>query len=422
MRYEEALKWLHAQQSPVKRPGLERIRYALAYLDHPERKLPSMIHVAGTNGKGSTVAFLRNLFQMHGLRVGSFTSPHMMDWRERMMVNEQLMTEQTFIDLVRQCQKLNEHLIMTEWNIMSGFELYVVMMILYFAEQVLDVIIVEVGIGGLLDTTNILDGDIGIITSIGLDHTDMLGETLVEIAQQKAGIIKPTQQVFVGEVTDEVFDAIQQVGNKAQCIERFGRDFYLDKGEYRDAHLSLNVTLGLQGDHQQSNAAVALRAFQAWMSTHQQRMDGALMQQALLQTKWAGRLEQILQQPLIILDGAHNVAGLTQLKKVIEQAQEENSSLKITILYAGIMTKNQEAHLQLLASLNNVQVILTTFDFPKAMKRNDWQRLTDSFEIIGNWQVWLEQYIKSNFQGNQRLYVTGSLYFIADVREFLLRT
>lgn len=420
MRYEEALQWLHAQQSPVKRPGLERIRYALAYLGHPERKLPSLIHVAGTNGKGSTVAFLRNLFQTHGLRVGSFTSPHMMDWRERMMINDQLMTEQTFIDLVRQCQQLNDHLVTTEWNIVSGFELYVVMMILYFAEQVLDVIIVEVGIGGLLDATNILDGDIGIITSIGLDHTDMLGETLVEIAQQKAGIIKPGQQVFIGEVTDEVFEAIQHIGKKAQCIERFGQEFYLDETGYHDAELSLAVTLGLQGQHQKSNAAVALRAFQAWMLQHQQIMDHVNVQQALLQTKWAGRLEQVMQQPLIILDGAHNVAGLTQLKHVIEQAQQELPQSKVTVLYAGIVTKNQAEHLKLLASLENVQVILTTFDFPKAMQLTDWQALPHSFEMVEDWRQWLEHYMALNRTVNQQLYITGSLYFISDVRGMLL--
>ncbi|MBM7321421.1 bifunctional folylpolyglutamate synthase/dihydrofolate synthase [Streptococcus suis] len=397
--------WLNTKQGQVFHYKMEKIGYALEQLGNPQFAVP-VIHVAGTNGKGSTIAFMRQLFQAHGLRVGSFVSPHMVSVHDRICIDSQPISDHDFQHYLQKVYDLEQE-VAARYEPFRYFEVMVLIMFLYFQDQQLDMALVEVGIGGLLDTTNVVAPALSVITSIGMDHQDLLGSTLGEIAEQKAGIIKENVPVVLGPLCPETTAICRQIAlDKQAPVYQFGQEFTYKAGQFSNTDIDLSeLVLGLAGHHQEENAAVALQTFLLYMNNIQKDIQPQLIQQALAQTSWPGRLELVAQEPKIYLDGAHNVPAIERLVEFI-QVQEE----PVTILFSALRRKDFQEMLELLdEKLPHIALILTSFAYDGALSEENRQ----GRDYVENYQQFIEDW-KSSKQGI--LIVTGSLYFISEVR------
>lgn len=397
--------WLNTKQGQVFHYKMEKIEYALELLGNPQFAVP-VIHVAGTNGKGSTIAFLRQLFQTHGLRVGSFVSPHMVSVHDRICIDSQPISDHDFQHYLQKVYDLEQD-VATRYEPFRYFEVMVLIMFLYFKDQQPDLALVEVGIGGLLDTTNVVAPALSLITSIGMDHQDLLGSTLGEIAEQKAGIIKENVPVVLGPLCPETTAICRQIALEKQApVHQFGQEFIYKAGQFSNADLELSeLVLGLAGHHQEENAAVALQTFLLYMARIQQAIFPQLIKNALAQTSWPGRLELVAQEPKIYLDGAHNVPAIERLIDFI-QIQEE----PVTILFSALRRKDFQEMLELLEEkLPHTPLVLTSFAYDGALSEENRQ----GRDYVEDYQQFIEDW-QSSEQGI--LIVTGSLYFISEVR------
>ncbi|MGG9991542.1 bifunctional folylpolyglutamate synthase/dihydrofolate synthase [Streptococcus suis] len=397
--------WLNTKQGQVFHYKMEKIEYALELLGNPQFAVP-VIHVAGTNGKGSTIAFLRQLFQTHGLRVGSFVSPHMVSVHDRICIDSQPISDHDFQHYLQKVYDLEQE-IATRYEPFRYFEVMVLIMFLYFEAQQPDVALVEVGIGGLLDTTNVVAPALSVITSIGMDHQDLLGSTLREIAEQKAGIIKESVPVVLGPLCPETTAICRHIAQDNQApVYQFGQEFTYKAGQFSNTDIDLSeLVLGLAGHHQEENAAVALQTFLLYMTKIQKDIQPQLIQQALAQTSWPGRLELVVQESKIYLDGAHNVPAIERLIEFI-QVQDE----PVTILFSALRRKDFQEMLELLEEkLPHTALVLTSFAYDGALAEENRQ----GRDYVENYQQFIEDW-QSSKQGI--LIVTGSLYFISEVR------
>ncbi|HFI0621666.1 TPA: folylpolyglutamate synthase/dihydrofolate synthase family protein [Streptococcus suis] len=397
--------WLNTKQGQVFHYKMEKIEYALELLGNPQFAVP-VIHVAGTNGKGSTIAFLRQLFQTHGLRVGSFVSPHMVSVHDRICIDSLPISDHDFQRYLQKVYDLEQE-VATRYEPFRYFEVMVLIMFLYFKDQQPDLALVEVGIGGLLDTTNVVAPALSLITSIGMDHQDLLGSTLGEIAEQKAGIIKQNVPVVLGLLSSETTAICRHIALDNQApVYQFGQEFTYKAGQFSNADLELSeLVLGLVGHHQEENAAVALQTFLLYMASIQKTVSPQLIKNALAQTNWAGRLELVAQDPKIYLDGAHNVPAIERLIDFIQEQDEP-----VTILFSALRRKDFQEMLGLLEEkLPHTPLVLTSFAYDGALSEANRQGRT----YVEGYQKYIEDW-QSSEQGI--LIVTGSLYFISEVR------
>ncbi|HEM3217102.1 TPA: bifunctional folylpolyglutamate synthase/dihydrofolate synthase [Streptococcus suis 2524] len=397
--------WLNTKQGQVFHYKMEKIEYALELLGNPQFAVP-VIHVAGTNGKGSTIAFMRQLFQTHSLRVGSFVSPHMVSVHDRICIDSQPISDHDFQRYLQKVYDLEQE-VATRYEPFRYFEVMVLIMFLYFEAQQPDVALVEVGIGGLLDTTNVVAPALSVITSIGMDHQDLLGSTLGEIAEQKAGIIKESVPVVLGPLCPETTAICRHIAQDKQAsVYQFCQEFTYKAGHFSNTDIDLSeLVLGLAGHYQEENAAVALQTFLLYMTNIQKDIQPQLIQQALAQTSWPGRLELVVQEPKIYLDGAHNVPAIERLLEFI-QVQDE----PVTILFSALRRKDFQEMLGLLEErLPHTALVLTSFAYDGALSEENRQ----GRDYVENYQQFIEDW-QSSRQGI--LIVTGSLYFISEVR------
>ncbi|MDW8751845.1 folylpolyglutamate synthase/dihydrofolate synthase family protein [Streptococcus suis] len=397
--------WLNIKQGQVFHYKMEKIEYALELLGNPQFAVP-VIHVAGTNGKGSTIAFLRQLFQAHGLRVGSFVSPHMVSVHDRICINCLHISDYDFQRYLQKVYDLEQE-VAARYEPFRYFEVMVLIMFLYFKDQQPDLALVEVGIGGLLDTTNVVAPALSLITSIGMDHQDLLGSTLREIAEQKAGIIKQNVPVVLGPLCPETTAICRQIAQDKQAsVYQFGQEFTYKAGQFSNADLELSeLVLGLAGQHQEENVAVALQTFLLYMASIQKTVSLQLIKNALAQTSWAGRLELVVQEPKIYLDGAHNVPAIERLIDFIQEQDEP-----VTILFSALRRKDFQEMLELLEDkLPHTPLVLTSFAYDGALSEANRQ----GRDYVENYQQFIEDWQSA---GQGILIVTGSLYFISEVR------
>jgi dihydrofolate synthase/folylpolyglutamate synthase len=313
MNYEEALAFVHGRPRLRKAPTLKRMRQFLTELGNPQTKIQA-VHVAGTNGKGSTIAFLTSLLGQEGRQVGTFTSPFITRFNERIAVNGQPISDEAVANLVTQVRPVVEKMDQTELGGPLEFEIVTAMMFLYFAQHPVDVVLVEVGIGGLYDSTNVFTPLVSVITNVGWDHMALLGNTLPEIAQQKAGIIKPHVPVVTGVQVPEALTVIKRVANEQHApLMVLDDDFKLtgDPADFEsnDCHVS-NIKSGLLGVYQLKNLAVSIQAAVVLSRQRGWKLSDDQIRRASLQARWPGRMEIMQQEPLVVLDGAHNLPGV----------------------------------------------------------------------------------------------------------------
>lgn len=411
-------EWLKKSESIPRKHGLYRMEAILSALGNPERGLKS-IHIAGTNGKGSTAAMVTAFAKAYGLRVGTFTSPHMDSVRERIQLDGVPLGEEPFWQAASVIREVEIRLF-EEWGAFNYFEILTAMMFVVFQQEAVDLAIIEVGIGGLLDNTNVGHPLVSVITTIGLDHQDLLGTTLEEITAQKAGIIKSGQQVVVGPVTRECMDVIREIASeKGATVQAFGEDFSLVEDSYQDSSLTIPLEqLALQGAFQKENATVAIRAFRAWMEATGRSVQPEFIEAALRVVSWPGRMEVLQETPLVMIDGAHNLPAIERLV----QNMTARVGKKQTLLFSALTRKDsQQMLLRLQEALPEVNIILTSFHPSRGLSiaRSDVEAYLDSRKI--SYEESFEDVIDrfaSSTEDKSELWVTGSLYFIAEVRHW----
>jgi dihydrofolate synthase / folylpolyglutamate synthase len=312
MTYQETIDWMFAQLPMYQNVGKQAYKADLKntilfaeYLQNPEKELVT-IHVAGTNGKGSTSSMIASILQEAGYKVGLYTSPHLKNYRERIKINGKMISEDFVVDFI------SKHKTFLETNDLSFFEMTVGLALDYFKTEKVDVAVIEVGMGGRLDSTNIITPIISVITNIGLDHTQFLGNTLQEIAYEKAGIIKPNIPVVIGEFLPETKPVFLEIAAKHNAQIFFASDL-----------LTNDFESDLQGDYQIANRKTALQAIRYIQLYSQFRINQEQVRNGyknvIKNTGLQGRWQFLKKQPKVICDTAHNKAGLeivlNQIKK-----------------------------------------------------------------------------------------------------------
>ena len=406
-------KWLHGRIGLNFRSGLGRMQKAVDLLGNPEQTYP-IIHVTGTNGKGSTIAFMRELFVAHGKTVGTFTSPHIVSIHDRICINREPISDEDFIRLADQVKAMEQRLLETH-DQLSFFELLTLIALLYFKEQKVDLVLLEVGIGGLLDTTNVVTGEIAIITSIGLDHQETLGDSLVAIAEQKAGIFKPGNSAVIANLAPEAQLVCKKTAtNLGVSLYQANKDFSFRNGNFSSSLADFNhLILGLEGAYQEENAALALQVFLLFMAQRNEKVDQQAVRAALQATKWAGRLEAVTEH--IYLDGAHNLPALERLVEFIQEKIQQGYQPQI--LFGALKRKDYGGMLAYLTGhLPDIALYVTSFDYQGSLEEQD----LGGYRIVSSYQEFIDTFEASAGE-KDLLFVTGSLYFISEVRACLMK-
>ena len=408
----EVEKWLHSRIGLNFRSGLGRMQRAVDLLGNPEQTYP-IIHVTGTNGKGSTIAFMRELFVSHGKKVGTFTSPHIVSIHDRICINGEPISDVDFIRLAEQVKAMEQRLLETH-DQLSFFELLTLIALLYFKEQGVDLVLLEVGIGGLLDTTNVVTGEIAVITSIGLDHQETLGNSLAEIAEQKAGIFKSGKSAVIANLAQEAQLVCQRTATDlGVSLYQADQDFSFKDGHFSSSIANLNqLKLGLEGAYQEENAALALQAFLLFMAQRDEKVNQEAVRAALQATTWAGRLEVITEH--IYLDGAHNLPALERLVEFIQEKIQQGYQPQI--LFGALKRKDYSGMLTYLTEhLPDTALYVTSFDYQGSLEEQDFGDYTS----IASYREFIDTFEASAGE-KDLLFVTGSLYFISEVRACLM--
>lgn len=422
-------QWLAHYRTDQPHFGLERMVTLLALRGNPHLKL-KVIHIGGTNGKGSTIAFLKNMLEKLGLRVGVFSSPYLIHYTDQISINGESIPGARLEALMADYESLLEGEAADNLQGTTEFEIITALAYDYFASEQVDVAIMEVGMGGLLDSTNVCQPILTGITTIGLDHVALLGDSLEAIAEQKAGIIKQGIPLVTGHIAPEALDVIDHIaeGSTAPRIS-YGKDYQVSHqesvvtGEFFDYTSSLRqgrFQTGLLGLHQIENAGMAVALFDTYCQEDGRELaSNDLVAQALEETSWPGRLEVLSREPLMVLDGAHNPHAI---KALLVTLQERFADYHKEILFTCIKTKALEDMLDLLGAMPDTELTLTHFADSRATDESVLKEAAKSRNLsYQDWHDFLEQNLTDKKEEKQTIrIVTGSLYFLSQVRAYLM--
>ena len=429
MKEIENNQWIANYRTDQPHFGLERMVELLALRGNPHLKL-KVIHIGGTNGKGSTIAFLKNMLEKMGLRVGVFSSPYLIHYTDQISINGESIPEARLESLMADYQSLLEGEKGLALQGTTEFEIITAIAYDYFATEKVDVAIMEVGMGGLLDSTNVCQPILTGITTIGLDHVALLGDTLEAIAEQKAGIIKQGVPLVTGRISPEALAVIDRIaeGKDAPRLA-YGVDYQVGHqkivmtGEVFDYTSSLRQArfqTGLLGLHQIENAGMAIALLDTFCQEDGRELaSNDLLAQALEETRWPGRLEVVSRDPLMILDGAHNPHAIRAL---VATLQERFTDYHKEILFTCIKTKALEDMLDLLGTMPDTDLTLTHFEDSRATDEIVLKEAAKSRNLsYQDWQDFLEQKLTDKKEEKKTVrIVTGSLYFLSQVRAYLI--
>lgn len=408
MNYQETTEYLF-NSTPVfekigakaYKPGLQTTHELDKHFGHPHRQYKT-IHIAGTNGKGSCSHTIAAILQSQGYKVGLYTSPHLVDFRERIRVNGKCLPEQYVIDFVEENRAFFEPLHP------SFFELTTAMAFKYFAEQKVDYAVIEVGLGGRLDCTNIITPVLSVITNISFDHTQFLGNTLAEIAGEKAGIIKPDVPVVIGEYIEETRPVFEKVAGERHSPILFAQD----------EDISMNVDMELKGSYQESNRKTilaALKVLRQTMTISDEAIRNGFGHVCEL-TGLRGRWEKLGEAPLVICDTGHNLAGW---KYLATQINDVDAQVK-HIVFGMVDDKDVEHVLQLLRDKlkNGVKFYWTQPSTKRAIPVEKLRDTALKYNLHGEmYHSVKEAYMtaKANAKNDDFVFVGGSSYVVADL-------
>ncbi|UVD90194.1 MAG: bifunctional folylpolyglutamate synthase/dihydrofolate synthase [Staphylococcus haemolyticus] len=415
MNYLESLYWIHERTKFGIKPGVKRMKWMLDRLNNPQLNIRG-IHVGGTNGKGSTVAYIRAALVENGYEVGTFTSPFIETFNERISLNGLPITNDEIVELVEIVKPISEALEQeTELGGATEFEIITTMMFVYFGQiHPVDFVVVEAGLGIKNDSTNVFNPILSVLTSIGLDHTDILGNTYLDIAKDKGAIIKPNIPVIYAVKNEEALKYIRDLAesSEAKPIE-LDREIVVvsqdDEFTYRYKDYELEtIILNMLGEHQKENAALAITALIELYEQEIITLDFNKMIDAIESVSWTGRIEQVKENPLIIIDGAHNNESIEALIDTIKNYYDNE---KMDVLFSAIKGKPVHGMLNKLEEISN-HLYFTEFDFPKALTKDELSEQVnlEHIEFIDDYVSFIK-----NYEGNGLL-ITGSLYFISEVK------
>lgn len=385
---EDAISYIHNRPKGGQKESLYRMTTLLAALGNPQNDLPYAIHITGTNGKGSVSTMASNILRVAGYDTGLFVSPFITNFRERMQINNEMISKD---DLLHATNKVAQVLVNVDAELYPDipveFEVLTAIMFAYFASKKLDALVIEVGIGGLLDSTNVMPNTkVAVITSVGLDHQKMLGNTITEIASQKAGIIHDDVAVVTGDLPDEARLVIEK--KTSHAIKGLRHEFQS----------------GLPGEYQIENTATAVAAVRAFA----QNISDDTIQKGLEESHFSGRFELIA--PNIMVDGAHNAQGLRALYKSLLVAYPKK---KITLIIGSLMDKNVTAEFNEILQDDRFNIVLVPFTGPNARPSLSIDQTLKKYQVsaMPHWQEAVEK------STADLTVLTGSLYFISEVRE-----
>jgi dihydrofolate synthase/folylpolyglutamate synthase len=412
--YSETLNTIYNLRGGVIDLRLDRMNQALALFDHPEKQFPSF-HIAGTNGKGSTAAMLHRILSRSGYRVALYTSPHLVSFTERIRVGDEEIVPNEVVALAQEIWDRT-----AAANVpLTFFEFVTVMAFIHFARRKIDVAVVEVGLGGRLDATNLVRPTVSLISTISKDHEAYLGSDLLSIAREKGGIIKQGIPAVCGALPADVAALLKDIADERNAPSYFlGRDFTFslkneDLFDYRGLkwHL-IDLDVALRGKHQKRNAALALAGLE--IAAHDFPVNESALREGLRAVRWPGRFEIVREHPAIVLDGAHIGEGVRALIEELESFREQR---KVRLLFAAMEDKDWRLMLESLSAVVD-EIILT---------RVNMERCADPFHLasqlggkiphraIGNAPAALE-YVLDRADSDDIILVAGSLYLIGEIR------
>lgn len=429
MKEIENNQWIANYRTDQPYFGLERMVELLALRGNPHLKL-KVLHIGGTNGKGSTIAFLKKMLEKLGLRVGVFSSPYLIHYTDQISINGESISEVRLEALMADYQSLLEGEAVANLQGTTEFEIITALAYDYFASEQVDVAIMEVGMGGLLDSTNVCQPILTGITTIGLDHVALLGDTLEAIAEQKAGIIKQGMPLVTGRIAPEALAVIDRIaeGKDAPRLA-YGTDYQVRHQEsvvtgevfdYTSAVRQGRFQTSLLGLYQIENAGMAIALLDTFCQEDGRELaSNDFLGQALEETSWPGRLEIVSRDPLMILDGAHNPHAI---KALLVTLQERFADYHKEILFTCIKTKALEDMLDLLGAMPDTELTLTHFADSRATDENVLKEAAKSRNLsYQDWHDFLEQNLTDKKEEKQTVrIVTGSLYFLSQVRAYLM--
>jgi dihydrofolate synthase / folylpolyglutamate synthase len=406
--YVATLAWLYRIEA---RQGidlkLERVRRAAAALGHPECAAPTL-HVAGTNGKGSTAAMLAAMLAAGGRRVGLFTSPHLVSFRERIVIAGEPIDEATVVAGVAEIRALGPAFDLTSFEVMT------LLAWTTFAAARVEAVVLEVGLGGRLDATNIVTPDVTIVTNVGLDHEEYLGHDLASIAAEKAGIMKPGVPVVSGVSGSSADVVAARAAELASPLEVLDRDFTLAP----DAHGALAyrsrggviapLMLALSGAHQRRNAALAIRALELAPAL---TPPPAAIVAGLAAVRWPGRLQVVWREPLVLLDGAHNAAGIEVL---VAEVRALAAGRRVRVLFGVMRDKGWQTMLRALGDVAS-EIVLTRPRQPRAADPSELAATLSGAVRVREDPVDAYRELVAASAPDDVVVVTGSLFLIGDV-------
>jgi len=431
--YEEARDWITGLTAFGIRPGLERITRLLERFDRPERRL-KFIHVAGTNGKGSVCAYLTSVLRAAGYDVGTFTSPYLTRYTDRIRFNGEDIPDDVLVRLANKVKPHVDELAETELGSPTMFEVTTMIAILYFATVAWpDYVVWEAGLGGRLDVTNVVVPVVSVITNIGHDHMDVLGDTLEAIAAEKAGIIKPGVPVVSAASQPEAIRVLDETASaRKSTLYLLGRQFRempIEAGEgtqrlrFEGPFRAIGpLEIAMRGAHQRANAAVAVMTLEVLRQYYALILEEGVLEEGLLSARWPGRLELVRENPRVLLDGAHNPEGMAALAAALRESFRWR---RLHLMIGALANKN---HIDMLRHILPIadSLIVTEPDFRKKLDAGELARIAAGIPgcpadaaAEPDWRRALDMLIGRT--GSEDLaVVSGSLYLIADVRSSLL--
>jgi dihydrofolate synthase/folylpolyglutamate synthase len=412
---ESAINWIESVKRFGDKLDLSRMELACKILGNPEKKLP-VIHIAGTNGKGSTVSYLKHILLEQGYNVGTFTSPYIVRFNERITYNYNDISNDELIYYINKVKLLSEQVFEQYNQVITFFELITLISFLFFTDMDIDYVIYEVGLGGRLDATNVVAPMIAGITTIGHDHMGVLGDTLPEIALEKLGIVKQGVPLCSSVNNKELlplFEAHTQrlnssffkVNTKDVIVQEYGNTTTF---KYKDSIYKINMI----GTHQPMNASLAIEIIHQLNKMHKATVSEESIKAGLFQTYWPGRLERFGN---VILDGAHNVEGANALKESMETYFKDQ---KIKVLYTSMADKEYFDIIKIIEKFAH-EIYFTSFDYPRCETADNLYQVSDfNHKHIRQDALAALRELKQ-LDKNEILLITGSLYFISYIRKAL---
>jgi len=416
---ENGLTYLNSLGLHKVKPGLERIKSLLNALGNPEDKVPGIL-IAGTNGKGSVAAAIASILSAQGYKVGLYTSPHLISITERIKIDGVQISSTDLNSILLELKEVSEKSLIEP----SYFEIITAAAFLYFAREKADFNILEVGLGGRWDATNVITPLVSVITNITLEHTEYLGETIAEIAAEKACIIKPSVPIITAAV-DEVLDVIkQQSSENVSPLLSYSRDFFIrgigtDSFDYKGILWGfMNLKSNLKGSYQTKNLALAIAAIEILEKNHHISITEQSIRDGLSNISWEGRFEVIREHPPLILDSAHNPGAA---KSLVESIREAYPNTKFTFLLGML---DDKGHLQFLKEICAIAEKLIITKVPSERTADTEQLFMLAQEHIDNVEV-IEDYetaYSTVLNSNKPSCVTGSLYLIGAIKNLIQNT